>query len=118
MFSFELPVNTAITVNLPTGGVTTFVHVGGGRFLSKLPPIAMPAPAREPIANVEDVPVTWDGQTMPGDGQAHAAVVSFDVRAAAQAVEAASAAGDTYAQRVMEQVREAEAEIRAAEQES
>lgn len=117
MFSFELPVNTAITVDLPTGGATVMVHLGGGRFLSKLPPIALPALSREPEPGAVDVPVTWDGQTLPGDGGAHAGVVTFDVRGAAQAVEAAAKDGDTYAQRVVAQMREAAAEIDAAAEE-
>lgn len=109
MFSFSLPRFAALVVSLPTGGQTLMLHVGDGKFVSKVPPIVLAGVSPEPMAQVEGLPVGWDGTTLPGNVEAHPTAFVFDVAAAQSAVEAAAASGDTYAQMVM-------AELRAAEQ--
>lgn len=108
MFSFEIPQWAALQVSLPTGGATTLVHVGGGRFLSKVPPIALTGARPDFPFQQEGIPVEWDGTTLPGDKTAHPAVFGFDVMAAARVVQEAAAAGDTFAQAVMAEMEAAQ----------
>lgn len=103
MFSFDLPKFAALQVSLPTGGGAIMVHVGGGRFISKVPPIALAGlvPAAEPAQNVEGLPVAWDGATLPGDGESAPVYFAFDVASAQRSVEEAAAAGDTFAKAIL-----------------
>lgn len=113
MFSFALPKFAALHVNLPTGGSTLLVHAGDGRFLSKVPPIILAGVAPGEQQDMPTQPMGWDGDTLPGDGQANPVVFAFDVKTAAAAVEAAAAAGDTFAQAVVAEMQAAERQIAA-----
>jgi hypothetical protein len=115
MFSFDLPKSAALMVALPTGGHAIFVHVGGGRFVSKVPPIVLAGVAREPSAQVEGLPVAWDGETLPGDAEAHPTAFVFDVGSAQAAVERAAAGGDKYAQLVLDELQAAQKTLDARE---
>lgn len=109
MFSFHLPKFAALKVELPTGGEAVMIHVGDGRFVSNLPPLVLAGvdPNIEGV-EVRDLPITWDGETLPGHKNVHPALFAFDARGAAEAVEKAAAGGDTFALQVMERLNQAE----------
>lgn len=116
MFKFDLPAGAALHVFLPTGGETILVHAGEGRFLSKVPPIALAGLAREGEGvGAIGLPVSWDGQTLPGDGPTQPIWFGFDVNAAADAVKAASEGGDTFARAVMAEIEAAQRTLDARE---
>lgn len=108
MFSFSLPKFAALMVSFPTGGHSLLVHVGEGRFVSKVPPIVLAGVSPAPMDQVEGLPVSWDGETIKGDAQAHPMAFVFDVGSAQKAVEDAAAAGDTYARLVMDELEAAQ----------
>lgn len=118
MFRITLPIGAALHVNLPTGGATAFVHVGGGEFLTRIPPLllaglqASETPRGEPVLD-QGHAVGWDGKTLPGDKPVQAFVYGFDASAAAAAVEAAAAGGDTFAQQMLGEIEAAEKTLRA-----
>lgn len=114
MFSFDLPESAALHVILPTGTETILVHAGGGRFVSKVPPIVLAGLVRAgQEAGAEGVPVAWDGKTLPGDGESQTVAFGFDVQAAAEAVRAAAAEGDTYARAVVAELEHADRTLAA-----
>lgn len=115
MFSFDLPRFAALQVQFPTGGGSLLVHVGGGRFISKVPPIVLAGvmPAGEVAQNQEQLPVTWDGTTLPGDADAQPVFMAFDVASAQHSVEAAAQAGDTFARAVLDEIAQAQKTIDA-----
>lgn len=110
MFAFDLPKFAALQVQFPTGGGSLLVHLGGGRFVSKVPPIVLAGvvPATEPAVNQEGLPVTWDGTSLPGDADAQPVFMAFDVASAQGSVEAAAAAGDKFAQAVLDEIAAAQ----------
>jgi hypothetical protein len=108
MFAFDLPKWAAFPVNLPTGGEAVFVHIGGGRFLSRIPPLGLAGVAPAEGQGAENLPLEWDSSTLPADKEACMAVFTFDAAAGAAAVEAAAAAGDVFAAQLLEQIREGE----------
>lgn len=115
MFAFDLPKFAALQVQFPTGGGSLLVHVGGGRFISKVPPIVLAGamPATEVEQNIEGIPVTWDGTTLPGDADAKPVFMAFDVASAQGALEAAAQAGDKFALAVMAEIEQAQKTIDA-----
>ena len=115
MFAFELPKFAALQVQFPTGGGSLLVHVGGGRFISKVPPIVLAGvvPAAEVASNIEGIPVTWDGTTLPGDADAQPVYMAFDVASAQGSVEAAAAAGDKFARAVLDEIVQAQRTLEA-----
>ena len=110
MFAFNLPKFAALEVSLPTGGGALMVHIGGGRFLSKVPPIALAGltPAAGDTQSQEGLPLDWDGATLPGDGQARPIYFAFNVAQAQAGLEEAARMGDTFAQKVLAEMQEAE----------
>lgn len=114
MFCLDLPINAAIRVELPTGGAAIMIHLGGGRFATNLPPLALAGVSEvKDGAPVTDLPVTWDSGALPDD--LHAALFVFDAQGAARAVEAAAVAGDAKAQDVLARMRQAEDMLAARE---
>lgn len=115
MFAFDLPRFAALSVSLPTGGGTMMIHVGGGRFIAKVPPLVLAgvSPAAAGVGDTEGLPIEWDGTTLPGDGESRASFFAFDVAAAQRSVEEAAAGGDTFAQKILEELARAE-EVLAA----
>ena len=111
MFSFELPVNCAVKVELPTGGNAVMVHVGGGRFISNVPPLVLAGVADQAGVEEHGVPVAWDSKTLAGN--VHHALFVFDTAGAAKAVQDAAAAGDDAARTVLRKMEEAEAMLEA-----
>lgn len=116
MFSIDLPAGACLAVTLPNGTQTAFVHAGGGRFLSKVPPLFMhaarPGPAPE-VPDLTPLPISWDGVTLPGDGPTHGAVIVFDAAAGMAALQAAGDAGDTFAKAVLDEVAAAQRTMEA-----
>lgn len=108
MFSFHLPRWASLPVSLPGGQQLLLVHAGDGRFLTQIPPFAMAGVAPEPQAEQVDLPVEWDGTTLPGHQQAHVAVFGFAPGTALQSLTAAAEAGDAYAADVLASMQEAE----------
>ena len=106
MFSFDLPKDAALVVSLPTGATTVFVHIGGGRFLSKIPPIALAGvrAGAGDFAEVEGPELGWDGVTLPGDAPTHPVAIRFAAAPAMDAVKAAGERGDTYALAVLAEI--------------
>jgi len=116
MVSFEIPQWAMLQVTLPTGGETAMLHIGGGRFLSRIPPIALTGMKPDFPLQQEGVPVSWDGTTMPGDSQnAHPAVFGFDAVGATRALQDAAAAGDTFAKFILSEFEAAEKTLAARE---
>ena len=113
MFKIDLPEMAILNVALPTGGMAAFVHLGGGRFLSGLPPVMLGGVSLESEATHEGLPVEWDGSVFPVDAQAHPVAFVFDAIGAQRAVEAAAAAGDPGAVAMMEQIQAAEKQLEA-----
>ena len=111
MFSFVIPRWATLQVQLPTGGASTFVHIGGGRFLSAVPPIAFTGLNPEAPFQMEGIDVTWDGSTLPGDKEAKPCVFGFDLAGAEKAVRAAAERGDTFAQAMLQSFADAEAKF-------
>ena len=111
MFAFSLPLHAVIRVELPTGGTTMMAHIGGGRFVSNIPPLALAGISDAPGTEVSGLPLTWDSQAMPAD--AHPAVFEFDTVGAEKSLEAAAAAGDERARAVLAQLAEAEKQLEA-----
>ena len=111
MFSFDLPLHAAVKVELPTGGSAIMVHVGGGRFISNIPPLVLAGVST--VAGVEEhgLPVAWDSQTLAGN--VHSALFAFDTAGAAKAVQDAAAAGDEVAREMLRKMEEAEAMLAA-----
>lgn len=119
MFSFDLPTNAAIRVELPTGGAAIMIHLGGGRFATNLPPLALAGVSTvkggEPVTGlpVTDLPVTWDSGALPAE--LHATLFVFDAQGAARSVEAAAVAGDANAKAVVDRMADAEKMLTARE---
>lgn len=118
MFRFALPPGAAITVSLPTGGASAFFHIGGGEFLSRVPPLMLAGlRSSDAVAGdaelVQGLPVSWDSATLPGDKPAQPLVFGFDATTAGAAVEAAAAAGDTFAVAMLGEIERAEQTLRA-----
>ena len=114
MFCLDLPINAAIRVELPTGGTAIMIHLGGGRFATNLPPLALAGVSEvKDGAPVTDLPVTWDSGALPAE--LHAALFVFDAQGAARAVEAAAAAGDANAKAVVDRMADAEKMLAARE---
>lgn len=114
MFCLDLPTNAAIRVELPTGGAAIMIHLGGGRFATNLPPLALAGvSAVKDGAPVTDLPVTWDSGALPAE--LHSTVFVFDAQGAARAVEAAAAAGDANAKAVVDRMADAEKMLDARE---
>lgn len=112
MFSFDLPTNCALKVALPTGGDVVMVHVGGGRFISHVPPLVLVGVSDNPgVEEQHGLPVTWDSKTL--SGSVHHALFAFDAAGAAKAVQDAAAAGDEAARDVLRKMEEAEAMLAA-----
>lgn len=111
MFCFDLPKHAALKVELPTGGEAIMVHLGGGRFVSNIPPLALAGVSDVEGVQVADVPLTWDSSVLPAD--AHHAVFGFDTVMAEKSLEAAAAAGDERARSVLSQLELAEKQLAA-----
>ena len=110
MFNFSLPKWTVLDVTLPTGVPQRLLHLGDGQFLSALPPIAMAAMApvdAVPIAG-ELHPVDWDSKTFDGRATVEAFTVSFDVKSAMAALDAAADRGDVAAISQLQRLKQAE----------
>lgn len=114
MFCLDLPINAAIRVELPTGGAAIMIHLGGGRFATNLPPLALAGVSTvkggEPVTGL---PVTWDSGALPAE--LHAALFVFGAQGAARAVEAAAVAGDMKALAVVDRMADAEKMLAARE---
>lgn len=114
MFCLDLPINAAIRVELPTGGAAIMIHLGGGRFATNLPPLALAGVSTvkggEPVT---DLPVTWDSGALPAE--LHATLFVFDAQGAARSVEAAAVAGDANAKAVVDRMADAEKMLTARE---
>jgi len=83
MFCLDLPINAAIRVELPTGGAAIMIHLGGGRFATNLPPLALAGvSAVKDGAPVTDLPVTWDSGALPAE--LHATLFVFEAQGAAR----------------------------------
>lgn len=114
MFCLDLPINAAIRVELPTGGAAIMIHLGGGRFATNLPPLALAGVSEvKDGAPVTDLPVTWDSGALPA--KLHAVLFVFDAQGAARAVEAAAVAGDMKALAVVDRMADAEKMLTARE---
>lgn len=119
MFCLDLPINAAIRVELPTGGAAIMIHLGGGRFATNLPPLALAGVSEvkdgAPVTDlpVTDLPVTWDSGALPAE--LHAVLFVFDAQGAARAVEAAAVAGDMKALAVVDRMADAEKMLAARE---
>lgn len=114
MFCLDLPTNAAIRVELPTGGAAIMIHLGGGRFATNLPPLALAGvSAVKDGAPVTDLPVTWDSGARPAE--LHATLFVFDAQGAARSVEAAAVAGDANAKAVVDRMADAEKMLTARE---
>lgn len=114
MFAFNLPERAAIKVELPTGGAAIMIHLGGGRFATNLPPMALAGVSEvKGGAPVTDLPVTWDSGALPAE--LHATLFVFDAQGAARSVEAAAAAGDANAKAVVDRMADAEKMLAARE---
>ena len=114
MFCLDLPTNAAINVELPTGGAAIMIHLGGGRFATNLPPLALAGVSEvKDGAPVTDLPVTWDSGALPAE--LHAALFVFDAQGAARSVEAAAVAGDMKALAVVDRMADAEKMLAARE---
>lgn len=108
MFAFDLPKFASMSVALPTGGSAIFVHVGEGRFISNVPPIAMAGISAVKDEVVTGVPLGWDSDALPV--VSHGATFVFDIAGAATAVEEAAGKGDTKAREIMDLLQKIEAE--------
>lgn len=114
MFCLDLPTNAAIRVELPTGGAAIMIHLGGGRFATNLPPLALAGVSEvKDGAPVTDLPVTWDSGALPA--KLHATLFVFDAQGAARSVEAAAVAGDANAKAVVDRMADAEKMLTARE---
>lgn len=114
MFCLDLPTNAAIRVELPTGGAAIMIHLGGGRFATNLPPLALAGVSEvKDGAPVTDLPVTWDSGALPAE--LHATLFVFDAQGAARSVEAAAVAGDANAKAVVDRMADAEKMLTARE---
>lgn len=111
MFAFDLPKNAFLKVELPTGGEAIFAHVGGGRFVSNIPPLALAGISPVEGEQVVGLPLTWDSSLLPADG--HHAVFAFDTVMAEKSLEDAAAAGDERAIGVLSQLQAAEKQLEA-----
>lgn len=108
MFSFALPKFAALQVSLPTGGVALFVHMGEGRFLSKVPPIVLAGVTPVESDQTEGLPVGWDASELAGDKPAFPTAFVYDVGGAQKAVEDAAAGGDTFARLILDELEAAQ----------
>lgn len=112
MFAIDLPPGAALVVTLPNGVQTAFVHAGGGRFLSKVPPLFVagvesgPAPAEPQV--VQGLQIEWDGKSLPGDGPTYPVLFAFDAASGMNAVQAAGDSGDTFAKAVLDEIAAAQ----------
>jgi hypothetical protein len=112
MFAIDLPPGATLVVTLPNGVQTALVHKGGGRFLSKIPPLfvagveAGPTPAEPQV--VQGLPIQWDGTSLPGDGPTYPVLFAFDAVMGMNAVQAAGDAGDTFAKAVLDEMAAAQ----------
>lgn len=113
MFSFDLPKHAAIKVNLPTGGDAVMIHLGGGRFVSNIPPLVLVAVSAVKDEGIKDVPLVWDSKCLPAD--LHHITFDFDLVGAQRSLEAAAAAGDELAREVMGKLTAADAMLEANE---
>lgn len=115
MFSFDLPQFAALQVSLPTGGSAVFVHVGGGRFISKVPPIALIGFVRkgDPVPEIKNHPVSWDGATLPCNVEAEPFEIAFDLKMAEKCVCDAAALGDEFGKSVVAALAEVDAMLLA-----
>lgn len=113
MFSFDLPKHAAIKVELPTGGEAVMIHLGGGRFVSNVPPLVLVAVSEVQGEAIDDVALTWDSKCLPAD--VHHTTFGFDLVGAQRSLEAAAAAGDERAREVMGKLTAAEAMLEADE---
>jgi hypothetical protein len=113
MFAFDLPRHAAIKVELPTGGEAIMIHVGGGRFVTNMPPLVLAGVSAVEGEEVTGLPMDWDSGALPHD--LHSAFFAFDTIGAARAVEVAAAAGDVSAQGVLTRMRDAEKMLAARE---
>lgn len=111
MFKFDLPKNAVLRVDLPTGGTAIMAHVGGGQFVSNIPPLALAGISAVAGEEVSGLPLVWDSSLLPAD--AHHAVFGFDTAMAEKSLEDAAAAGDARAKAVLDQVIEAEKQLQA-----
>lgn len=95
MFSFALPRYAAFKVALPTGGETVFIHLGGGKFVTRVPPVALHAVVPAGVEfDPEPVPLTWDTE-LAGDVVGNKVV--FDLASAEKSVGVAAGLGDALA---------------------
>lgn len=107
MFGFDLPKYAVLTVEQPNGGNVVMVHMGEGRFIAKVPPLAVGAlvpPGGEPAK--DPIPFRWDNG-LAGDGYSAGALL-FDAKGAGELINAQAANGDAFAIKVLTQCAEAE----------
>lgn len=107
MFSFQLPRGAIVTATTPDGVTLSLLHAGNGSFLSQVPPTVMAGiemAGETPYA--AGVPVTWDGATVPGDGDVQGCLFGFNVHSARDALFSAANAGDSFAQKTMKRMAE------------
>lgn len=68
MFSVSLPKFAVLTVQLPTGVTACMCHVGEGRFIMDVPPVAFVgvrgADGQGPEVPAEGLPVGWDSTSV------------------------------------------------------
>lgn len=113
MFKFNLPKWAILDVTLPTGVSQRLLHMGEGEFVSVLPPIALAGMAPAGAAPTADElhPVGWDSTTFDGRTTVEGFPVSFDVKAAMAALQAAADRGDVAAISTLQRVKQAEVMI-------
>lgn len=114
MFAFNLPERAGLLVKLPTGGEAMMVHVGGGRFISRVPPLVLHGPGLpgEDFLR-EGLPLEWDSTTLKQGVDVGLATFVFDAAGGQRAIEEAAAAGDAEAKGVLEELNAAQRQMEA-----
>ncbi len=96
MFKFTLPKWAMVPTITPEGNAYPMVHMGGGEFLSAMPPISLHS--CQPLGVKPDesvVPVAWDSGVFGPDVEM--AQFFFDAPGAAEALRLAADTGDVHA---------------------